>query len=127
MLNSMSQPAKLGRPPSLTALLCMVSASMTDNDAAEKTLENSLTLEGEPVLPRPYLHQLTRLEREPYRVRQNSQGEPELYAPGRLAMDLPLKWMINNYTISTPSSYHTNTYFALLRFYTLMTCSVIQF
>ncbi|KIK43235.1 hypothetical protein CY34DRAFT_720807 [Suillus luteus UH-Slu-Lm8-n1] len=26
----------------------MVSASMTDNDAAEKTLENSLTLKGEP-------------------------------------------------------------------------------
>jgi hypothetical protein len=61
-----------------------------DHDSDEEyEVEKSLTLEDEPELPRPYLPQLNRLERDPYRVRQNSQGEPELYVPGRLAIDLP--------------------------------------
>lgn len=48
-------------------------------------------LEDEPVLRQwPYLPQLNRLERDPFRVRQNSHGEPELYVPGRLAIDLCL-------------------------------------
>jgi hypothetical protein len=60
-----------------------------DNDSEEEyEVEKSLTLEDEPVLPSwPYLPQLNRLERDPFRVRQNSQGEPELYVPGRLAID----------------------------------------
>jgi hypothetical protein len=60
-----------------------------DNDSEEEyEVEKSLTLEDEPVLPAwPYLPQLNRLERDPYRVRQNSQGEPELYVPGRLAIE----------------------------------------
>ncbi|KAG1782245.1 hypothetical protein EV702DRAFT_1071042 [Suillus placidus] len=61
-----------------------------DNDSDEEyEVENSLTLEHEPVLSTPYLPRLNLLERDPYRVRQNSQGEPELYVPGRLAIDLP--------------------------------------
>ncbi|KAG2346147.1 hypothetical protein BDR05DRAFT_66524 [Suillus weaverae] len=59
-----------------------------DHDSDEEyEVEKSLTLEDEPVLPRSCLPQLNRLERGPYRVRQNSQGEPELYVPGRLAID----------------------------------------
>jgi hypothetical protein len=60
-----------------------------DNDSEEEyEVEKSLTLEDEPVLRQwPYLPQLNRLERDPFRVRQNSHGEPELYVPGRLAID----------------------------------------
>jgi hypothetical protein len=49
-----------------------------DHDSEEEyEVEKSLTLEDEPVLPGPsYWPQLNRLES---RVRQNSQGEPELY------------------------------------------------
>ncbi|KAG2074935.1 hypothetical protein BDR04DRAFT_1092586 [Suillus decipiens] len=58
-----------------------------DNSDEENEVENSLALEHEPVPPWPYLPQLNRLERDPYRVRQNSRGEPELYVPGRLAIE----------------------------------------
>ncbi|KAG1824702.1 uncharacterized protein BJ212DRAFT_1475995 [Suillus subaureus] len=61
-----------------------------DHDSDDEyEVENSLTLEHEPVQQRPYLPQLNRLERDPFRVRQNSQGEPELYVPGRRAIELP--------------------------------------
>ncbi|KAG2155352.1 uncharacterized protein EDB93DRAFT_102462 [Suillus bovinus] len=61
-----------------------------DHDTDEEyEVENSLTLEHEPVLPTPYLPRLNPLERDPYRVRQNSRGEPELYVPGRCAIELP--------------------------------------
>ncbi|KAG2354228.1 hypothetical protein BDR07DRAFT_1494845 [Suillus spraguei] len=60
-----------------------------DDSDEENEVENSLTLEHEPVSPWPYLPQLNRLERDPFRVRQNSRGEPELYVPGRLAIELP--------------------------------------
>lgn len=61
-----------------------------DHDSDDEyEVENSLTLEHEPMVQRPYLPQLNRLERDPYRVRQNSQGEPELYVPGRRAIELP--------------------------------------
>ncbi|KAG1764897.1 hypothetical protein EV702DRAFT_1153258 [Suillus placidus] len=59
-----------------------------DNDSDEEYEVEKLTLELVPVLATPYLPQLNRLERGPYRVRQNSRGEPELYVPGRLAIDL---------------------------------------
>ncbi|KAG2105427.1 hypothetical protein BD769DRAFT_1676058 [Suillus cothurnatus] len=59
------------------------------NSDEEYEVENSLTLEHEPELQRPYLPRLNRLERDPYRVRQNSRGEPELYVPGRRAIEFP--------------------------------------
>ncbi|KAG2048617.1 hypothetical protein BDR06DRAFT_999549 [Suillus hirtellus] len=67
-----------------------VNAIDQDHDTDEEyEVENSLTLEHEPILSTPYLPQLNRLERDPYRVRQNSRGEPELYVPGRRAIELP--------------------------------------
>ncbi|KAG2148810.1 hypothetical protein DEU56DRAFT_782325 [Suillus clintonianus] len=64
-----------------------IGSDAADSDE-EYDVENSLTIEHEPVLSAYSLH-LYRLERNPYRVRQNSRGAPELYVPGRLAIDFP--------------------------------------
>lgn len=53
-----------------------------DDPDEEQEVEKSLTLERGPVLLKP-------LERDPYRVRQNSRGEPELYIPGRGVIEHP--------------------------------------
>jgi hypothetical protein len=53
-----------------------------DSDSEEEyEVQTCITLQ---VLPSwPFLHQRNRLKRTSYRVRQNAQEEPELYAPSR--------------------------------------------
>ncbi|KAG0704094.1 hypothetical protein DFH29DRAFT_913616 [Suillus ampliporus] len=55
-----------------------------NSDEEEYEVENSLTLELQPSLeslPRSSVRRLRVISRDPYRLRQNSRGEPELYIP----------------------------------------------
>ncbi|KAG1745621.1 hypothetical protein EDB19DRAFT_1906137 [Suillus lakei] len=52
-------------------------------DSDEEYEVESLTLEVEPVLPDPSVRHLRDIGRDPFRVRQNSWGEPQLYIPNR--------------------------------------------
>ncbi|KAG1744967.1 uncharacterized protein EDB91DRAFT_1271338 [Suillus paluster] len=57
-----------------------------NSDEEEYEVENSLTLELEPSLqssPRPSVRHLRDIGRDPYRLRQNAWGKPELYIPNR--------------------------------------------